>query len=97
MDKLTAERNAARRQNREDYDNFVCKKEELQNEIAGLKKEIAQLQYQNDQSNLDLKEKFVILQSEIENERNSKEEEFTKLKVEVEKWCTQYRNEKKLR
>lgn len=97
MDKLTAERNAAQRQSREDYDKFVCEKEELQNEIAGLKREVAQLQYQNDQSNLDLKEKIVVLQSEIENERNSKEEEFTRLKVEVEKWCTQYSDEKKLR
>lgn len=97
MDKLTAERNAAQRQSREDYDKFVCEKEELQNEIAGLKREVAQLQYQNDQSNLDLKEKIVVLQSEIENERNSKEEEYTRLKVEVEKWCTQYSDEKKLR
>ena len=94
---MTAERNAAQRQSREDYDKFVCEKEELQNEIAGLKREVAQLQYQNDQSNLDLKEKIVVLQSEIENERNSKEEEFTRLKVEVEKWCTQYSDEKKLR
>ena len=97
MDKLTAERNVAQRQSREDYDKFVCEKEELQNEIAGLKREVAQLQYQNDQSNLNLKEKIVVLQSEIENERNSKEEEFTRLKVEVEKWCTHYRDEKKLR
>ena len=94
---MTAERNAAQRQSREDYDKFVCEKEELQNEIAGLKREVAQLQYQNDQSNLDLKEKIVVLQSEIENERNSKEEEYTRLKVEVEKWCTQYSDEKKLR
>ena len=94
---MTAERNSAQRQSREDYDKFVCEKEELQNEIAGLKREVAQLQYQNDQSNLDLKEKIVVLQSEIENERNSKEEEFTRLKVEVEKWCTQYSDEKKLR
>lgn len=97
MDKLTAERNAAQRRSREDYDNFVCEKEELQNEIAGLKREIAQIQYQNDQSNFDLKEKLVVLQSEIENERNSKEEEFTRLKVEAEMWSTQYRDEKKLR
>lgn len=94
---MTAERNAAQRQSREDYDKFVCEKEELQNEIAGLKREVAQLQYQNDQSNLDLKEKIVVLQSEIENERNSKEEEYTRLKFEVEKWCTQYSDEKKLR
>ena len=94
---MTAERNAAQRQSREDYDKFVCEKEELQNEIAGLKREVAQLQYQNDQSNLNLKEKIVVLQSEIENERNSKEEEFTRLKVEVEKWCTHYSDEKKLR